>query len=150
MICVRNFALFLNINYLSSPFLTLLILFIYFYFYFYLGTDLTIWGTGSPLRQFIYSRDLARLTVRIYLEQTYSLFSYTLYFAYLHAHYFLTLQIFCYECMYVLSLYQSIFNLIMTISYHVRTDLGDENVPQSRANYSLSGRGRRDLDRRCS
>lgn len=28
------------------------------------GTDLTIWGTGSPLRQFIYSHDLARLTVR--------------------------------------------------------------------------------------
>mmetsp|Transcript_26172 Transcript_26172/g.43604 ORF Transcript_26172/g.43604 Transcript_26172/m.43604 type:complete len:321 (+) Transcript_26172:72-1034(+) len=27
------------------------------------GTDLTIWGTGSPLRQFIYSHDLARLTV---------------------------------------------------------------------------------------
>jgi len=27
------------------------------------GTDLTIWGTGKPLRQFIYSKDLARLTV---------------------------------------------------------------------------------------
>jgi GDP-L-fucose synthase len=27
------------------------------------GTDLTIWGTGKPLRQFIYSRDLAKLTV---------------------------------------------------------------------------------------
>jgi GDP-L-fucose synthase len=27
------------------------------------GTDLTIWGTGSPLRQFIYSADLAELTV---------------------------------------------------------------------------------------
>merc|ERR1712083_323742 len=27
------------------------------------GTDLVIWGTGSPLRQFIYSEDLARLTV---------------------------------------------------------------------------------------
>lgn len=27
------------------------------------GTDLTIWGTGKPLRQFIYSMDLARLTV---------------------------------------------------------------------------------------
>ncbi len=27
------------------------------------GTDLTIWGTGSPLRQFIFSEDLARLTV---------------------------------------------------------------------------------------
>eukprot|EP00929_Paragymnodinium_shiwhaense_P029097 TRINITY_DN1675_c0_g1_i1.p1 TRINITY_DN1675_c0_g1~~TRINITY_DN1675_c0_g1_i1.p1 ORF type:complete len:341 (-),score=50.40 TRINITY_DN1675_c0_g1_i1:129-1082(-) len=27
------------------------------------GTDFTIWGTGSPLRQFIYSRDLAELTV---------------------------------------------------------------------------------------
>jgi len=27
------------------------------------GTDLTIWGTGLPLRQFIYSHDLARLTV---------------------------------------------------------------------------------------
>lgn len=27
------------------------------------GTDLTIWGTGSPLRQFIYSHDLARLTI---------------------------------------------------------------------------------------
>ena len=30
------------------------------------GTDLTIWGTGKPLRQFIYSHDLARLTVSIY------------------------------------------------------------------------------------
>lgn len=27
------------------------------------GTDLTIWGTGSPLRQFIHSHDLARLTI---------------------------------------------------------------------------------------
>jgi GDP-L-fucose synthase len=27
------------------------------------GSDLTIWGTGAPLRQFIYSEDLARLTV---------------------------------------------------------------------------------------
>lgn len=27
------------------------------------GTDFTIWGSGSPLRQFIYSHDLARLTV---------------------------------------------------------------------------------------
>jgi len=27
------------------------------------GTDLVIWGTGAPLRQFIYSEDLARLTV---------------------------------------------------------------------------------------
>lgn len=27
------------------------------------GTDLTIWGSGRPLRQFIYSRDLAKLTL---------------------------------------------------------------------------------------
>ena len=27
------------------------------------GTDLTIWGTGAPLRQFIFSEDLARLTL---------------------------------------------------------------------------------------
>ena len=27
------------------------------------GTDLVIWGTGKPLRQFIFSHDLARLTV---------------------------------------------------------------------------------------
>lgn len=27
------------------------------------GTDFTIWGSGSPLRQFIYSHDLAKLTV---------------------------------------------------------------------------------------
>ncbi len=27
------------------------------------GTDLSIWGTGSPLRQFIFSHDLARLTL---------------------------------------------------------------------------------------
>jgi nucleoside-diphosphate-sugar epimerase len=27
------------------------------------GTDFTIWGSGSPLRQFIYSGDLAALTV---------------------------------------------------------------------------------------
>jgi GDP-L-fucose synthase len=32
------------------------------------GTDLTIWGTGSPLRQFIYSRDLAKLTVWVMRE----------------------------------------------------------------------------------
>uniref|UniRef100_A0A7S3H4Z8 GDP-L-fucose synthase n=1 Tax=Spumella elongata TaxID=89044 RepID=A0A7S3H4Z8_9STRA len=32
------------------------------------GTDLTIWGTGSPLRQFIYSEDLARLTVWVMRE----------------------------------------------------------------------------------
>jgi GDP-L-fucose synthase len=30
------------------------------------GSDLTIWGTGAPLRQFIYSEDLARLTVRLF------------------------------------------------------------------------------------
>merc|ERR550525_1260357 len=27
------------------------------------GADFTIWGSGSPLRQFIYSKDLAWLTV---------------------------------------------------------------------------------------
>lgn len=27
------------------------------------GTDLTVWGSGRPLRQFIYSLDLARLTI---------------------------------------------------------------------------------------
>ena len=27
------------------------------------NTDLTIWGSGKPLRQFIYSHDLARLTI---------------------------------------------------------------------------------------
>jgi nucleoside-diphosphate-sugar epimerase len=27
------------------------------------GTDFTIWGSGAPLRQFIYSADLAALTV---------------------------------------------------------------------------------------
>lgn len=27
------------------------------------GTDFTIWGSGKPLRQFIYSADLAALTV---------------------------------------------------------------------------------------
>jgi GDP-L-fucose synthase len=32
------------------------------------GTDLTIWGTGSPLRQFIYSHDLARLTIWVLRE----------------------------------------------------------------------------------
>jgi len=35
------------------------------------GKPLTIWGTGKPLRQFIYSRDLARLivwTLREYRE----------------------------------------------------------------------------------
>ena len=29
---------------------------------------MTIWGTGSPLRQFIYSRDLAKLTVLLVLS----------------------------------------------------------------------------------
>ena len=37
------------------------------------GTDLTIWGTGSPLRQFIYSEDLARLTVRYHSAVLYAL-----------------------------------------------------------------------------
>ena len=27
------------------------------------GEDLTCWGSGSPLRQFIYSRDLAKLFI---------------------------------------------------------------------------------------
>ena len=27
------------------------------------NTDFVIWGTGSPRRQFIYSRDLARLII---------------------------------------------------------------------------------------
>lgn len=32
------------------------------------GTDLVMWGTGSPLRQFIYSEDLARLFVWVLRE----------------------------------------------------------------------------------
>jgi GDP-L-fucose synthase len=32
------------------------------------GTDFTIWGSGTPLRQFIYSRDLAELTVWVLRE----------------------------------------------------------------------------------
>jgi GDP-L-fucose synthase len=32
------------------------------------GTDFVIWGSGSPLRQFIYSEDLARLTVWVMRE----------------------------------------------------------------------------------
>merc|ERR1719159_1680050 len=32
------------------------------------GTDMTIWGTGSPLRQFIFSEDLARLFVWVMRE----------------------------------------------------------------------------------
>jgi GDP-L-fucose synthase len=32
------------------------------------GTDLTIWGSGKPLRQFIFSRDLAELVVWSTLE----------------------------------------------------------------------------------
>jgi nucleoside-diphosphate-sugar epimerase len=28
------------------------------------GSDLVIWGTGKPLRQFIFSRDLAELVRR--------------------------------------------------------------------------------------
>ena len=27
------------------------------------GTDFTIWGSGAPLRQFIFNRDLAELTI---------------------------------------------------------------------------------------
>lgn len=38
------------------------------------GTDLTIWGTGAPLRQFIYSEDLARLTVRTRANSHYTVF----------------------------------------------------------------------------
>lgn len=34
------------------------------------GTDLTIWGSGKPLRQFIFSRDLAELVVWATLEYT--------------------------------------------------------------------------------
>jgi GDP-L-fucose synthase len=29
------------------------------------GSDFVIWGSGAPLRQFIYSRDLAELTVAV-------------------------------------------------------------------------------------
>lgn len=29
------------------------------------GADFVIWGSGAPLRQFIYSRDLAELTVTV-------------------------------------------------------------------------------------
>jgi GDP-L-fucose synthase len=36
------------------------------------GTDLTIWGSGKPLRQFIFSRDLAELVVWATLEYTVS------------------------------------------------------------------------------
>jgi len=32
------------------------------------GTELSIWGSGSPLRQFIYSEDLAKLTVWVMRE----------------------------------------------------------------------------------
>jgi len=32
------------------------------------NTDLTVWGSGSPLRQFIYSHDLARLTIWVMRE----------------------------------------------------------------------------------
>lgn len=32
------------------------------------GKDFTIWGSGSPLRQFIYSRDLAALTIWVMRE----------------------------------------------------------------------------------
>jgi nucleoside-diphosphate-sugar epimerase len=32
---------------------------------FYLGTDFVIWGSGAPLRQFIFSNDLAALTVAV-------------------------------------------------------------------------------------
>jgi len=34
------------------------------------GTDLTIWGTGTPKRQFIFSEDLARLTVWVLRSYT--------------------------------------------------------------------------------
>ena len=34
------------------------------------GSDLTIWGSGKPLRQFIFSRDLAELVVWATLEYT--------------------------------------------------------------------------------
>ena len=32
------------------------------------GTEFVIWGTGSPRRQFIYSRDLARLMIWVLRE----------------------------------------------------------------------------------
>lgn len=32
------------------------------------GTDMTCWGSGTPLRQFIYSEDLARLTIKVLRE----------------------------------------------------------------------------------
>jgi nucleoside-diphosphate-sugar epimerase len=32
------------------------------------GEDFTIWGSGAPLRQFIYSRDLAELTIWVMRE----------------------------------------------------------------------------------
>ncbi len=34
------------------------------------GTEFTIWGSGSPLRQFIYSSDLAELTVWVLRNYT--------------------------------------------------------------------------------
>ena len=34
------------------------------------GSELTIWGTGKPLRQFIFSEDLARLTAWVAREYT--------------------------------------------------------------------------------
>lgn len=39
------------------------------------GTDLTIWGTGAPLRQFIYSHDLARLTVRFIIQVEFNVYN---------------------------------------------------------------------------
>jgi nucleoside-diphosphate-sugar epimerase len=32
------------------------------------GEDLTVWGSGSPLRQFIFSRDLAKLFIKVLEE----------------------------------------------------------------------------------
>ncbi len=40
---------------------------------FFSGTDLVIWGTGRPLRQFIFSVDLARLTVYFHSFKFYML-----------------------------------------------------------------------------
>lgn len=37
-------------------------------FYQETNTNLTIWGTGKPLRQFIYSRDLAKLFLWVMRE----------------------------------------------------------------------------------
>jgi hypothetical protein len=140
---------------MSSNYISLSHLISYFQI---LGTDLTIWGTGAPLRQFIYSRDLAKLTVSIQHTTPH----HTLYVTHLTSHCITVVCITTFKAPKRLTLYnlfsryayfqvlrKYIFALLIFVCLCIFAvlDMDDERVPQPRAHYSLGGRGRRGLHR---